>query len=191
MMKTVGVILAGGNSTRFGEDKALYELQGTPMYEHIADAMKISGVTDEIIVSTNQRLAGAFNYETVTDVPGFLDKGPLGGIYAAAKHRPGCRLMVVSCDTPYVPAEWLLKLHRAAQAYEEKLILTEEGGQLHPLIGIYQGTDLAGALKAQLETDRLSMRAFSENRETAALDAAAYGVHGDALVNINRRMDIL
>src|SRR5699024_4539999 len=166
MMKTVGVILAGGNSTRFGEDKALYELQGTPMYEHKEYVRKISGVTHKIIDRTRRWLAGSSNYEAGTDVHGFVDKGPLGGIYAAANHRPGCRLMVVSCDTPYVPAEWLLKLHRAAQAYEEKLILTEEGGQLHPLIGIYQGTDLAGALKAQLETDRLSMRAFSENRET-------------------------
>ena len=191
MMKTVGVILAGGNSTRFGEDKALYELRGKPMYEYIAEAMKESGVVKEIVVSTNQRLAGAFSYETVTDLPGFLDKGPLGGIYAAAKHRPGCRLMVVSCDTPYVPAGWLLKLHGAAQTNEETLILTEAEGQLHPLIGIYQGADLAGALRAQLETDRLSMRAFFENRETATLDAIAHGVHEDALVNINRRMDIL
>ena len=191
MMKTVGVILAGGNSTRFGEDKALYELQGKPMYEHIAEAMKESGIVREIMVSTNRRLAGSFSYETVTDLPGFLDKGPLGGIYAAAKHRPGCRLMVVSCDTPYVPAGWLLKLHGAAQTHEETLILTEEAGQIHPLIGIYQGEGLAGALRTQLETDRLSMRAFLENRQTATLDATAHGVHEDALVNINRRMDIL
>src|SRR5699024_11381912 len=147
MMKTVGVILAGGNSTRFGEDKALYELQGTPMYEHIADAMKISGVTDEIIVSTNQRLAGAFNYETVTDVPGFLDKGPLGGIYAAAKHRPGCRIMVVSCDTPYMPAGWILKQHEESQTNEETRKLTEAEGHLHPLSGNYASANLAGDLK--------------------------------------------
>src|SRR5699024_8278205 len=139
----------------------------------------------------NQRLDGAFNYETITIVPGLQNKGQLGRVYAVVNHHPGSRLMVDSCGTPCVPAYCHLELQKPSEAYAEKHKPTGAGGKIQSLTGIDQGMELGGALKAQLETDRLSMRAFSENRETAALDAAAYGVHGDALVNINRRMDIL
>lgn len=190
-MKTLGVILAGGNSTRFGEDKSLYKIDGKPMVEHIADIIKASHAADEIIVSTNSRLKTAFNYETVTDDDRFTDKGPLGGLFAAASAYPDSRLLVVSCDTPYVPARWLRELHDAALADSETLVLTKEGDRIHPLIAVYQGQDLAESLEAQLRTGRLSMKAFFEHRKTVILDAKENGVPKDALVNINRRTDIL
>lgn len=190
-MKTLGVILAGGNSTRFGEDKSLYVLEGKPMYEHIAENIRASGAADRIIVSTNARLKTSFEYETIADDKEFTDKGPLGGLFAAAKAYPGYRLLVVSCDTPYVAPEWLAALHDAAQKHSDAIILTRYGENLHPLIGVYQGGDLEQALERQLYTGRLSMRAFFKNRETIPLDAAENGVEENALLNINRRTDIL
>lgn len=190
-MKTIGVILAGGNSTRFGEDKSLYKLDGKAMYEHIADSIKQSRAADEVIVSTNHRLKADFNYETITDDPRYTDNGPLGGLFAAASAYPGCRLLVISCDTPYVPSRWLSELHDAAIKNPEAIILTENEEQLHPLIGVYQGTGLAQSLESQLKTKKLSMRAFLENREIVTLDANESRVHQHALVNINRRTDIL
>lgn len=190
-MKTLGVILSGGNSTRFGEDKALYRLDGKPMYEHIADLIRVSHTADKIIVSTNRRLSTDFNYETITDDERFTDKGPLGGLFAAASAYPGWRLLVISCDTPYVPAEWLTKLHNAALANSGSIILTSDGSHLHPLIGVYQGAGLADSLEMQLGTDRLSMKAFFENRQTVVLDAKESDVSENAFVNINRRTDIL
>lgn len=190
-MKTLGVILAGGNSTRFGADKSLYSLDGKPMYEHIADIIKASQTADKIVVSTNSRLKSAFSYETITDDVRFTDKGPLGGLFAAAEAYPDWRLLVISCDTPYIPAGWLTKLHKAALEDSGSLILTKEAGRLHPLIGIYQGENLAQSLETQLKTGKLSMRAFLETTKMIQLDAKEHGVTENAFVNINRRMDIL
>ncbi|WP_411843461.1 molybdenum cofactor guanylyltransferase [Salinicoccus sp. HZC-1] len=190
-MKTIGVILAGGNSTRFGEDKSLYPLDGKPMYQHIADSIRSSHTADEIIVSTNVRLKTSFEYETVVDDGRFMDKGPLGGLFAAARAYPDCRLLVISCDTPYVPPAWLKELHDAAVQNSDAIILTKAADHLHPLIGVYQGGDLGAALERQLKTGRLSMKAFFENRKTIELEAAGSGVEEHTLININRKTDLL
>lgn len=191
-METIGVILAGGRSTRFGEDKSFYMLGGKPMYQHIADILLQTGVCSEIVISTNADLQDCFEtYVTVTDDESFTEKGPLGGIYAVAKAYPGNSLMIISCDTPYVPADWMVRLHDAARQHSDRIIVTAEGDRLHPLIGVYQGQKLTSRLQAQLASGRLSMKAFFENIETQTLDAEKYGVAERQLVNINKRTDIL
>ena len=52
----IGAVLAGGNSTRFGTDKSLYELNDTPMYMHVVNRLKNSTVCDTIVVSMVQKL---------------------------------------------------------------------------------------------------------------------------------------
>ncbi|MEY3659058.1 MAG: hypothetical protein RL425_1819, partial [Pseudomonadota bacterium] len=39
-MKRLGLILAGGQSTRFGSDKAAALYQGRPLIDHVADALR-------------------------------------------------------------------------------------------------------------------------------------------------------
>ncbi|WP_020007016.1 molybdenum cofactor guanylyltransferase [Salinicoccus albus] len=191
-METLGVILAGGRSTRFGEDKSFYKLAGQPMYQHIADILSRTGVCSDIVISTNAALQDDFdNYVTVTDDERFTDKGPLGGLHAAAGAYPEARLMVMSCDTPYVPPDWMVRLHDTAAQQPGSIIVTAEADRLHPLIGVYQGEDLAGRLESQLVSDRLSMRAFFDNNNVTQLDATEYGVTEKQLVNINKRRDIL
>ena len=190
-METLGVILAGGRSTRFGEDKSLYKLDGKPMYQHIADILLHTGVCSDIVISTNAGLQDEFdNYITVTDDERFTDEGPLGGLHAVAGAYPDTSLMVISCDTPYVPPDWMVRLHDTAKQQPDSIIVTAEADRLHPLIGIYQGADLAGHLELQLASDRLSMRAFFDNNSVTQLDATEYGVTEKQLVNINKRTDI-
>ena len=40
MMKTVLIMLAAGNSRRFGSNKLLYEIEGKPMYLHVLEQLK-------------------------------------------------------------------------------------------------------------------------------------------------------
>ncbi|TVT26732.1 molybdenum cofactor guanylyltransferase [Salinicoccus cyprini] len=190
MTKTVGVVLAGGNSTRFGEDKAFFKLEGRPMYSHVAGVLEASGMVDEIIISTNQRLAGCFGGSTVIIDEAFQDDGPLGGLYEVASAFPEDRLLVVSCDTPHVSSEWLRILCRQAIGNPEALIITKAAERLHPLIGVYQGADLAQTIRQLLDARRLSMRALFEERTTIEVDAECYGIDDETLVNINRKMDI-
>lgn len=186
----IGVVLAGGKSSRFGEDKSLYELNGVPMYDLCVQSLKKVHVIDEIVINTNDKLKTRFNNHTVVvDDPEFIDHGPLGGIFAAAKAYPGEALMILSCDTPYVDAAWLNIL--AAEANKTgQTVITTDNEREHPLIGVYQHEDLAELLEHQLKTKRLSLKAFFENLDEKYLNVESYNLNSKMLVNINRKTDI-
>lgn len=187
-MAAVGVILAGGQSTRFGEDKSLYTLAGKEMYQYVADMLEETEECDEIIVSTNTRLKESFRLETITDE--YEDRGPLGGIYSASKNFPGKRLIVVSCDTPYVSEEWIKLLVKKADAKPGHVIISAENGRFHPLIGVYQGYGLSDKLKKQIESEKQSMRAFFERVNLAVVDAKNHNIDTNIFQNINYKSDI-
>ncbi|MFC3420316.1 molybdenum cofactor guanylyltransferase [Salinicoccus hispanicus] len=190
MTKTIGVVLAGGNSTRFGEDKAFFKIDGRPMYSHVAGALEASSAIDEIVISTNQRLADCFDgLQTIVDDV-FQDDGPLGGLYEVAKAFPGDRLLVVSCDAPYVSPEWLSTLYRKAVGNPDALVITKAADRLHPLIGVYQGADLPETIRQLLDARQLSMHALFEERGMIEVDAVSYGINDGTFVNMNRKTDI-
>ncbi|WP_174273975.1 molybdenum cofactor guanylyltransferase [Sphingomonas bacterium] len=99
--RTLGAILAGGRSTRFGSDKALAPLEGRPLILWVAEAL--AAQCDEILIC-GRELAG---YRCVKDRPG-PDLGPLGGL-AAALHDGRARgfdqVLSAPCDTPRLPPD--------------------------------------------------------------------------------------
>lgn len=189
-MKTVGVVLAGGKSTRFGEQKSLYEFDGKKMYEHVRDRLEASGLCDEIVVNTNKVLEPHFDGRTVVDDERYEDHGPLGGLYAVRKAFPEDRLLIVSCDTPFVSTEWLRALHARAVSEPERIIISAEDDKLHPTIGIFQGAGLERDLERQLQSKRLSFKAFFENQDVDMLDIRETGEDPDIFRNINYKTDI-
>jgi len=111
----LGVVLAGGQSTRFGSDKALAELGGRTLLARAVDAL--SGWCDFVIVA-GRPLAPA---PTIPDWPG-PDAGPLGGLAAALNYAIDENYeTVLSCgvDTLGLP-ENLLDLLSPAPAYVEQ-----------------------------------------------------------------------
>lgn len=187
-MPAVGVILAGGRSTRFGEDKSLYTLAGKEMYQYVAEMLAQTDECDEIIVSTNERLKESFRLKTIIDE--YEDCGPLGGIYSASKKFPGKRLIVVSCDTPYVSQEWIKLLVKKADEQPGHVIISAKQGRIHPLIGVYQGSGLSDKLKKQIESKRQSMRAFFERVNLVVVDAENHNIDTNIFQNINYKSDI-
>lgn len=186
----IGVILAGGKSSRFGEDKALYKLDGKPMYEHVAEKLQKVQAIDGIVINTNDKLKTSFkNYKVIVDDPEYRDYGPLGGLYRAAKAYPGQALLVISCDTPYVDSAWLDILSTEAKKTGHTTITTDND-RAHPLIGVYQHEALAELLERQLKSKRLSLKAFFENLNVDYLNIESYNLKSTTLININRKTDI-
>ncbi|XKM13524.1 molybdenum cofactor guanylyltransferase MobA [Orbaceae bacterium ac157xtp] len=112
MLKTpiTAIILAGGKSSRMQyNDKGLLLLKCKPLFKHVID--KIKPQVNEIIINCNQNetqysLAG---YPIIKDeLPGFL--GPLAGIYSGLVASNTQWNLIVSCDTPFLPADLVSKL---------------------------------------------------------------------------------
>src|SRR4030042_3772430 len=87
------IVLAGGFSSRFGQDKGVMELANKPLIKHVVDAVK--PVVDEVIVVTSSQ-DRAVKYAKVVDadvqfaVDSFKSEGPLIGAltgFGAAKGK--------------------------------------------------------------------------------------------------------
>ncbi len=93
------IILAGGRSSRMGQDKALLKLQGKTLLHRAVSLVKAAGI-NQILISRNE--------------PGFIndlfpDTGPLAGIQSALLHVNADHCLVLPVDTPLLTAD-LLKL---------------------------------------------------------------------------------
>ncbi|MGR6328254.1 molybdenum cofactor guanylyltransferase [Sphingomonas sp. XXL09] len=105
----LGAILAGGQSRRFGSDKAVALLDGARLID-LVRAQLAPHVDTVVVVGRDGGIADL-------PAPGL---GPLGGIAAAldhaAAHGFGC-VLTVPCDTPRLPEPMLEALTRRAPAY--------------------------------------------------------------------------
>lgn len=102
------VIIAGGRSTRFGDDdKAVAPLAGTPMIRRVAD--RLEPVVDELVVNCRadqtdaieEALAG-YDLPTTYALDPETDQGPMAGIRNGCRAADGEYAAVVACDMPFV-----------------------------------------------------------------------------------------
>lgn len=129
-----GFILAGGESSRMGRDKALLELNGEPLVVRAAQLVETLAGTPTI-VGAPERLGGLGFTVIADDWPG---AGPLGGIATALHASSSAWNLIVACDLPYLTKAWLenivgLALESSADAV---LPMNERGAE--PLCAMYQ-----------------------------------------------------
>jgi molybdopterin-guanine dinucleotide biosynthesis protein A len=183
-----GIVLAGGDSRRMGRDKALLAaLDGTPPESlPAAAARRLAAVCTEVAVADRGRglLPG---FPSLPDGPG---RGPAAGILGAAAAFPGCRLLVLACDLPRVPAGLLAALASPVDA--DWVVPRWEGG-VEPLCALYGPAALA-ALAARAGQGRFSLHdlAAEEGLAVRYLDSselARFGTPGDLFLNLNTPED--
>ena len=98
-----GLVLAGGRSSRMGENKAHLIWDGIPLYQHMMALLDQAGVS-RIMVSGE----GYGSHSVPDELPG---RGPLSGIHAALSELDdGEQLLVVPVDMPLLPVEALMTL---------------------------------------------------------------------------------
>lgn len=98
----IGVVLAGGRSSRMGRDKAMLAWQGHPLIEHLIAVLQASGVR-EVKVSGDRPA-----YHGVADpVP---QAGPIGGIAGIAGSCEDGELLIVPVDMPRLQPALLQRL---------------------------------------------------------------------------------
>jgi molybdopterin-guanine dinucleotide biosynthesis protein A len=139
-MKTaniVGIILAGGLSTRMGGgDKPLLHLAGKPVLAHVIEPLQPQ--VDRLVINANGDPArfAAFGLPVIADtVPGH--PGPLGGILAGLRHAAATgatRIVTVAGDTPFLPGDLASRL---AEAAGDGAAVARSRGRVHPVEGCF------------------------------------------------------
>ena len=107
-MDRSAIVLAGGVSSRLGQDKGLLEIANKPLIKHVIDA--VSPVVDETIVVTNsQDRITKYAKVVATDVRFVIDScestGPLIGTLTGFGSAHGKYALLLPFDTPFVSIE--------------------------------------------------------------------------------------
>lgn len=184
-MKTAGVILAGGRGSRMGgTDKALLDLDGSPMIAHVIRRLAPQLGALAINAGGDPARFAAYALPVLPDpVPD--QPGPLAGILAGmrwAGQQGATHVVTAATDTPFLPDDLVPRLAAAAQTAKEPIALAESAGRLHPTFGLWPVTladDLALALNAG--TRRVAAWALGEGAARAEFDAEPH----DPFFNVN------
>ncbi len=127
----VGFVLAGGRSSRMGEDKALVSLAGRPLIAHAVDILHRAGLAAHIAGARSP--LGAFA-PVVEDME--ADRGPLGGICAALASTAARWSVFLPVDLPLMPPLLLGYLLNHARIVEAAVTLpaVNEFAQTFPAV---------------------------------------------------------
>ena len=154
----LGVVLAGGQSSRFGSDKALAELDGNTL---IARAVgQAGGWCDDVLVVGREQAPAP----TIPDWPR-AGMGPLGGLAAALRHAAGKgydAVLSIGVDAPLLPHD-LPALLAPAPAYLAA----------QPVIGLWPVGALPVIEAILLGQGKHSMRALAEATQARAVTLAS------------------
>ena len=106
-----GAVLCGGQSRRFGRDKATYEHNGTPLAKISLLALREAGASAVFSIGGDADALGDMGFRAVSDDhPG---EGPLGGIICALRQAANADdpsseediCAVLACDLPWASAD--------------------------------------------------------------------------------------
>jgi molybdopterin-guanine dinucleotide biosynthesis protein A len=126
-----GVILAGGAGRRMGGvDKGLQELDGQPLVQRVL--VRLAPQVDSVLISANrnrERYARLGCPVLGDTIPGYA--GPLAGLQAALAHAVTPLLVSAPCDSPFLPADLVGRLHAAFEANAADLAVARAGGRVH------------------------------------------------------------
>ncbi len=139
-------VLAGGQSTRMGEDKSLLPIAGRTMIEHII--AQLEPWTDDMLIGANDPDTYSF-----TGLPVIKDRkqgcGPLMGIASCLEAARNSRIFVVACDIPEIPPSFFHRLVSESRTADVVMPLDAEG-RAEPLLAVYSKKALP-AMRAMLE----------------------------------------
>jgi len=170
-----GVILAGGQSSRMGSNKALLPYRGGRFIESIYQTM--SALFNDVLLVTNTPEQYEFlPCPKVADIHRGL--GALAGLHAGLHHSRTEQIFVVACDMPYLNTEVIRAL--LARRHQAAVIIPESDHGLEPLHAIYSRSCLPHMEAALLSGRRriisffphVSVLRFEQSR-MAAIDPEA------------------
>jgi molybdenum cofactor guanylyltransferase len=171
-LEVAGYVLAGGASSRFGQDKALVEIGATPMLARMI--ILIKNITKSVKVIGSLEKYAQFGAEVVPDRwPG---EGPLGGIVTALRNSSKINSksewnLILGCDMPFLTSEWLGYLGARAAKTSAQAVYPQSAHGPEPLCACYR-TDAEPALQEVFERGVRKVTEALKHIRTEVLDEA-------------------
>jgi molybdopterin-guanine dinucleotide biosynthesis protein A len=188
----VGILLAGGKSSRMGGgDKCLRPLGGRPILARVVDRLKPQ--VADMIINANGDVTRFARY----GLPAVADSishyaGPLAGVLAGLawikRNRPDIAWGVtVATDTPFFPTD-LVQRFLVRLGDQPALLVARSPKGVHPVIGLWSVT-LMEDIEDSLNQGMRKVGAFAEQHQAIEVPFPPIKIGGreiDPFFNINR-----
>lgn len=183
-------ILAGGKSSRMGENKAFLMWEGQTLLEHLAKLLAAEPEMDELLVSVAapeeyQDLKGQWQEQTRLALVEDVRKGygPLEGLYQLLAHGKHEWLFVAATDMPLVCPELIRQLQKQPRE-DVQAVIPRSKGRIHPLCGLYHKSALP-VLEGLICRQEHRVRRLLEELSVRYVDLELLGMEASVLENVN------
>lgn len=182
-VRTSGVILAGGKSSRMKFNKAFAIIEGKRVIDIIVN--KFERIFSETLIICNEpELFSDFGPRVFTDV--IPRQGPLSGIHAGLYYAKNESVFVCGCDMPFVSEEIIAYLISKLGGHDSAV--PEIDGHLQPTSAAYNRKCIP-IIQEHIEQGKLKLtRVFREQLNAVIVDEtelARFENFRDAFFNIN------
>lgn len=158
-MSRGALVLAGGNSTRMGRDKAMLAFDGRLLLVRVAMRMRLVPGVDEIVVACGpaerrepyaKALAALHDVETRVVADEADGLGPLAGLAAGLANARADYVALSPVDAPWIAPPLIAHLFERAEAERADGAVVEREGRLEALWGVYRRRTTAGHFRYAL-----------------------------------------
>ena len=180
----IGVVLAGGRATRMaGKDKGLQQLNGKPLWQHVADTL--ADQVSAMAISANRHIDiyQRSGYPVYQDTLGDY-AGPLAGMLSVMQQSEAEWFVFCPCDTPFIPSclvERLVQFRDGAP-----VVWVHDGERDHPAITLIHRS-LVPALQDYLTAGERRVMVFMRQSGGHSVDFSDWK---SAFVNVNTTEDL-
>jgi molybdenum cofactor guanylyltransferase len=152
-----GFVLAGGRSSRMGQEKALIQLEGKPLIWHALEILRAAGL--------ESRIAGArsdFSQlgPVIPDAPRQSGLGPLAGICSALSAATSRFAVFLPIDQPLIPAGLLEYLLHHAMVTASAITVVSVAAFTQTFPAVIDRAALPGLESSLHSGDHNTLRAF-------------------------------
>ncbi len=187
------IILAGGNSSRFGEEKAFHPFRGKALIEHVYG--RVSPACGEVLVVVRDekeipKYADLLNCRVVADLE--PRRGPLMGMYTGLLSATGEESTIVGADMPFLNPQVIEFLFGQIEGFDA-VVPTIDKERVEPLLSVYRTKQATLACEKSLALGKKRMVSaldFLRARYIPVAELKAIDPGLESLININSKEDL-
>ena len=188
--KILGVVLAGGKSQRFGQDKSQAQLQGKILIDYILS--EIIDEFNEILIITNNSISFMSSDKIFLAKDFKNGLGPLGGVLTPMKwikenNKKYDWISTFPTDTPFFKKKELKNFYKKIKISDSKLFFIKSKKTRHNIFGLWS-MDLMDQLESDLIKGERKVELWANSVGVSIINIEYKKI--DPFFNINTNEDL-